>query len=187
MWTRFRVINREGVTGCLDRSQLRDGIFRCRRGKNKVADIGYGFAFFNPHIDLTGTGVVADCFCRCQKFRAEIFLTREVLDGIADIGVGKHRPRRNVSRGKGFLARVLTAGANPDHFTVCNVETFDQSAFAHLATVCLQLCHHLLDQGIGPSLEREDPLVHEVRKNNTVGDGGIVQVRTVCIRNRLHQ
>ena len=100
---------------------------------------------------------------------------------------GPCSPRRDVPRWKGFLAGVLTAGADPDHFTVFNIKAFDQSAFAHLATVCLQLRHHLLDQSIRPSLEREDPLVHEVRKNNTVGDGGIVQVRTVCIRNRLHQ
>ena len=66
-------------------------------------------------------------------------------------------------------------------------DLLDQRADADVDAVPFQLGPHLRDELVGPPLEREHPLAHEVREDDAVGDRRVFQRRAVGVGDRLHQ
>ena len=136
---------------------------------------------------MAGASIITHSLGFGNKVFAELILAHEVFDRVADVCVGEHRLTFDATNGEFFFASILTAHADADDFAIFHVDAFDKCTFAYFAAVIFQFGYHFFNQGVGAALEGEHALTHKVGKDNAVGDGWVINVRSVRVGNWLHQ
>jgi hypothetical protein len=129
-------------------------------------DIDLGRAVVQPH----GPGVL-------NELRIEILLTDETQDRVLEVRVAHHGPA---------LDRAAVDD-DPAHAAAFDDDPLGVALDPHIDAAFDQIGVHQLDQPVGASLERINPLAHEVREHDAVGDCRVFERRAVGIGDWLHE
>ncbi len=147
------------------------------RDKEQVADVRQGLALAHSHVDLA-TGVAERHLVgRNQEVGGKVLATGQVVDGVDDAAVGDDAVGRNQPAVNHY----------PAHPALVDDNALRLGIGADGDSVFYQFIDHQADEPVGAALEGEDPLVHEVGKDDTIGDGRVVKGGAVGIGDGLHE
>ena len=175
------IIERKGFAPGMHVQELRRVKVFGPGGEQEITHIVDFFSLPDADIDLAAGIVDPHRLDFLQEFRGKRLDSGQVMDGIEDAAVGDHTAGRNESLpALGLHRHSLDRTLFDYHF-------FYLAPGADGDPVLFQFRGHHPDQSVGAALEGKDPLVHEIGKNNAIGDGRVVQGGAVGISDRLHQ
>ena len=135
---------------------------------------------------MARAGIVTHSFSLGDEFFTKLIFAHEIFDRVADVCVGEYRLTFDATNGEFFFARILAAHADANDFAIFHIDALDECTFAYFTAVIFKFGYHFFNKGISAALEGENALTHKVGKDNTIGDGWVINVRSVGVGNRLH-
>lgn len=172
-----RIVKGECPTGGVHGQQLIGFKFLCFRVEDQIADILNRFSLSDSHIHLTGTGVEPDFFNLVDKFRFKIIFSRQIKMVLMRLPLERTDVEETNSPPSMTPRQTL--------FSTTIFPTFD---FRRISTLFFISSSCIIPMTRnGSALKRINAFAHEIGENNSVGNGRILQRRTIGVHNRLDQ
>ena len=172
------VVEAEGARGDISvQEQVGAECMGCR-AEEQIAGGFWDFDIgFDRHVDLGAAVIEADGLGVLEEFRVEVFWSDQIEDGGSEVGVAYDG---------------AAADGSPVDFDALDFAVFDKDFRDIAFDTCIDavLGHfglHFAYKVIGTTFVDEDTFGHEVREDDTVGDGWIFEGRAVGVGDRFHQ
>ena len=171
------IVDREGAAGGVHAPHLVRGELRRGGGEQQVADVRHGLTTADTEVHLAARVVDPHRVELLEKVRGKLLAADQVVHRVGDPGVGNHRARPDAP----------AADLHPADPAVLDEDALHPGTGADVYPLAEQFVRHQADQPIRAALEGVHAPVHEVGKDDAVGDGRFVQGGAVGIGDRLHE